>query len=231
MNPPDPPRCSLLNLPGELRDLIYRELLTSSAGPDRTFGKGSGICINVLGTCGNIYREALPILTDTRHTLIFDPQSGPVLWNVISPSHIRSLKRIKLVIRYQTANRGDYEIEMLPINPLYSFTEALGLTLRHSSGLEELLIELENKEQRKRGPKRLRSELVSHQMQNLLRPFAFLPEKTKVSVSGFDTIDFADMFDGMRSSYAGKELPFWNLLYAGLGARPDETLHQTQETI
>ena len=207
---------SLLNLPREIRDMIYEGLLVAHQENEITFGKGSGISISILSTCRQIHQEACSLIASNRHTLVYDPQSGPALWDSISPSHLRLLKRIKLIIRYHTANRGDCEIEVLPICALFSFTEAFGLTLRHSSGLEELFIELQNKEQRKRGPKRLRSELVSQQVQDMLRPFAYLHTRVKVSVGGFDTIDFVDMFEQMRCACAGKEVPFRNLLYASL---------------
>lgn len=198
---------SLESLPLEIRRLIYSKLLTASRAPKATstWGPGSGISIDILCVSRQIYSEALPVLYEAPHTILCVPREPPAF-------AIRRMQRLTFEVRFKTQNRGDYEEAVDRPHLLYYICDKVGLSLRQNTVLKELYIILLNENQRKRGPKPLRSQSVKSSIQRMLLPFATLPSSTFIEITGFDTLDFAEMFDEMRETHADSELPISMLL-------------------
>ena len=124
----------------------------------------------------------------------------------MSLNTLRSLGRIRLELLYSTKNRGDCERTINEPRDLEDFTEMFALQFSHrDDALQSLHIELLNESQRKKGPKPLRSKAVYESLYNILLPFAELPAGKQITIGGFDTIDFVDMFDEMRKKHGSAD--------------------------
>ena len=64
-----------------------------------------------------------------------------------------------------------------------------------------------NKAQRKRGQRPMRAEAVTDTVRGLLKPFAALPSDVKIKISGFDTLEYVQIFDELRIEFAGTDVP------------------------
>lgn len=111
---------------------------------------------------------------------------------------LRSLQNVRLELVYSTRNRGDCETNIVSAQAFEDFSELVALHFGHSDIMQRLHVELLNESQRKRGPKTLRAEAVYEAMYKILLPFAELPARQQVTVGGFDTIDFVEIFEEMR---------------------------------
>ena len=128
------------------------------------------------------------------------------MWDQIPPKALRSLKNFTLEIRFRTRNRGDCEVDVSDISIDEGMAESIVLHLDHSQYLQHLHLELLNESQRKKGPKPMRGKAVYDTIEMTILPFSSLPETQTVTVGGFDTIDFVEMWDKLRSGHAGTSL-------------------------
>lgn len=195
---------TFLTLPQEVRNLVYAFLLESHS-PETTWGPGSGIDANILATCSRVRREASPHLYDFVHILHASgdcPRFPPT-------EALRRLRHIYISVEYATQNRGECEVEIRE-NPFsFALLHRVALAARHSiAPLASLRIDLFNKNQRKRGPRLVRSQLVRGRIKSWLYPFSFLPKTVDVEVGGFDAIEWADLFEEMRHRNAGQEIHY-----------------------
>jgi len=212
------------SLPRELRDMIYISLLTN---PDKrlpTFGCGSGIDIAVLMLNKCTYSEALPILYSTPHKLtLHDGYLTPValttgdrfqrIRGATPPRHaLEHMHDLSLAINFATTYRpapsgGQTETNILHAIFWEHKLHAIGTSVLRSETLNTLTLSLWNERQCKTGVRRLRSPLVMEQMRAMLRPFAYLPRRVTVLITGFDTSVYVDLFEEMRNELAEKEMP------------------------
>lgn len=205
-------------LPRELRDVVYTSLLTNYDQQLPTFGYGSGIDIAVLMLNKSTYAEALPILYNTPHKLTLhdghlkraSTSTGDRYYFIRGaspPSYaLKRMQSLSVAINFATTNRGEAE---LSINHAAYWEEKLlyiGISILRSETLHTLALSLWNGNQRKVGAKRLRSHEVKQQMRAILRPFAFLPRTVNVLITGFDTIEYFELFEEMRNNLAGREM-------------------------
>lgn len=202
------PLGSLNTLPMEIRDQIYRNVLMPIGSEDakasrRNWGKSRGICTSILASSRDIHREATPLLYSTHFIVPLSASTGSEL---PPASALVRMESITLEINYSTVNRGDCEMTVKDSDKLKSVVEYVGLSLRHSTRLRNLTICLLNQTQRKRGTRELRSELVRNTIRGLLRLFAVLPRTVSIEVTGFDTLDYVEMFDEIRSTLADSDM-------------------------
>jgi len=216
-------KSALLCLPQELRTLCFKALLESTSSKDATFGKGSGLDLSILSVCRSVHDEVSELLYSKAHRVIFPCGSTrsknrsqsmrlktePMPNNVNIPPAValRRLKHIRLEINFETDNRGECEMNMIHYRDLLEKIQPISMTLLHSKCLRSLTIGLFNHAQRKVGNRRLRSRYVLFEVKWLLRPFAYLPRHIPVLIDGFDTIEYADMFEALREEHAGKSVP------------------------
>lgn len=203
---------SLARLPFELRSIIYSYLLVSHTRARATWGRGSGISTSILATSSAVHHEAIPHLYQPHHivcclhnTVQHLPPRGALL----------RMHRLTIELCYCTINRGDCEqyVKRPQLQWLCAMSDFIALTLRHNDVLQELYVCLLNEGQRKRGPKRIRSQSVRQDVERILRPFAMLRRSVPVlEITGFDTLEFAEMFDEMRERLAGTEIPIEQML-------------------
>ena len=132
-------------------------------------------------------------------------------------TEIQKLCKVCVNVTFATKNRGDCEIRIEGAGRLIERLGYIASLLRASHVLETLLISLNNETQVKRGPKLLRSQEVKDTMKMALLPLASLKDDTSIAVTGFDTIEYAEMFDELRRFYGGRELP--------LGQMMDKAIH------
>jgi len=213
----------LLCFPQELRTLCFQYLLTSHSPNDVTFGKGSGLDLSILSVCRSVHDEVSELLYSKAHRIIFpcDSTRGknrspsmrhkidsvPNIVSVPPSQALHRLKHINLEINFETDNRGECEMDITHYPDLLGEIQPISLALLHSKCLRSLTIGLFNHAQRKVGNRRLRSHYVLSDMKWLLRPFAHLPRPISVRIDGFDTIEYADMFETLREEHAGKSIP------------------------
>ncbi|KAI9652907.1 MAG: hypothetical protein M1831_006336 [Alyxoria varia] len=183
---------ALFCLPPELRNCIWKLLITSQDSDNVTYGRGSGISIEILSTCIQAYVEARALLYQTRHVVQATPMD--LKWTVLS-----NARYLTVLINYGCVHRGDCEIQIRRRDKLLADAEFVGYHLHTNYYLRELHIELCSEDHRGRGSKRLRSENVKRQMDDILLPFAFLRKDVKVTVGGFDTIEFVENFERRRN--------------------------------
>jgi len=139
--------------------------------------------------------------------------------------------RLSFDFYYFTQNRGDCELSLdkLDFEELHARAEHVAYWLRPSVTLRELRLVLLNGNQRKTGRKHLRTTEVVAQIQEVLKPFAYLSKDVKIDVCGFDTIEYAELFKTMRNEYQGKALPYqkmvddvWNTSFNFKGRPPGQ---------
>lgn len=205
----EPQRSCLWKLPPELRLHIWKLLLLSQTREQPTFGESSGICVAPLVLCKRSYIESLPLLYEANH-IIGQPSVSSFMWDQIPPRALRSLRNFTLEIRFRTRNRGDCEVDVSDISIDEGMAEGIVLHLDNSRHLQHLHLELLNESQRKKGPKPMRGKAVYATIEMTMLPFASLPERQTVTVGGFDTIDFVEMWDRLRSEHAGTSLNWLN---------------------
>jgi hypothetical protein len=227
-------KSALLCLPQELRTLCFKALLESTSSEDATFGKGSGLDLSILSVCRSVHDEVSELLYSKAHRIIFPcgstrsknrsqsmrPKTEPVP-NIVSipPSlALPRLKHIRLEINFKTDNRGECEMNIMHYQDLLVKIQPISMTLLRSECLRSLTIGLFNHAQRKVGNRRLRSRHLLSEMKWLLRPFAYLPRQVSVLIDGFDTIEYADMFEALREEHAGESVPVTEWLEETLNA-------------
>lgn len=209
-------------LPRELRDMIYILLLTSHDKLLPTFGCGSGIDITILMLNKRTYSEALPILYSTPHRLtLHDGNLTPInltlggrfhfIRGATPPIHaLRHMHDLSIVINYATHNTNSRQGEVENNIKHAAYWEEklldIGTAILRSETLHTLTIVLRNENQRKTGVKRLRSPEVMRRMRAMLQPFAFLPRRVNISITGFDTKEHSDIFEEIRNELADKEM-------------------------
>lgn len=199
-------------LPFELRHAIYTLLLVASRATSVTWGKGSGISTSILAVSKAVNYEAEPLLYRSSHTVGCFYNASRCL---PPRSALLRMNRLTVEINYCTNNRGECEqyINQPELWWLRVQAEFVGLTLRHNDVLKELYICLLNRSLRKLGQKRMRTQKVKDEVERVIEPFARLRDTIPtVEVVGFDTLDFAEMFDEMRGRLAGTPVPIEEML-------------------
>ena len=212
----------LLDLPCELLQQVLAELLTPRPiallhiNPDQR--RQPGIQTSILRANRRLYSEGYEILYNTPfETRLLKPR-----WNVssantnpghndsIPPSALERLKYLIVELTFGPRGRGECLLGMSEIDSeeLLMAVEDLALTLKRGDTLRELHLELLNAKTRKSGPKTFKSEALIVQMSRILMPLAYLREEAKVTVGGFDTIEFVDSFAVYREKFKGRELPW-----------------------
>lgn len=225
----------LARLPLEIRQYIYCNLLVSRH-PRQRVGKGSGISIAILLLSSKITAEAEPwlyhppgstglVIENVSHNFaagqpMLKPQrfvSSP--FSQVPRRAVLRLSRVTLRISFETWNRGECELSLQHMESKYylePFAESLALAFHHSENLRLLNIELLNENQRKRGRRLVRSPTLMKQMRGILRLFAYLDSSIQITVGGFDTIEYAEMFHEMRTECQGKALPLEEMMAESL---------------
>lgn len=193
-------------LPAELRIQIYQHLLTPTDVWDGGRGEHRSLTPEVLRTCKAIYKEASQVLYNHMHSFSIAPH--------LPHRQLPHFPRLSFNFYYFTQNRGDCEllIEESDFQELRAQAEHVGFWLRRSTVLAELHLVLLNGNQRKTGRKHLRSPAVVSQVQQVLEPFAYLTSDVKISVCGFDTIQYAEIFQVMRVGHQGKSPPYQQMI-------------------
>jgi len=203
---------TFFTLPRELRDVIYTAILTPPSQSLPTFGKGSQITISILLTCRFIHSEAQETLYSTTQVATMKSGTDRILFGKISslsppiPALLK-LRRIHLELTFSSVNRGECEAGIVNATRWKDMLLPFGLALLRGRAIRSLEISLLNTNQRKVGAKRLRSDQMRSEVRQLLEVFAYLPSSVSVTVSGFDTLEYVIMLEGMREEYAGKEIP------------------------
>lgn len=206
---------TFFHLPRELRDVIYAAILTPPSQSLPTFGKGSKITISILLTCHSIHREASETLYNTLQIAKMKSGTDRILFGKISsltppiPALLK-LHHIHLELTFSSVNRGECEAGIVNATRWKDMLLPFGLALLRGRAVRSLEISLLNTNQRKVGAKRLRSDQMRSEVRQLLEVFAYLPGSVSVTVSGFDTLEYVIMLEGMREEYAGKEIPIDN---------------------
>lgn len=218
---PDITSSHLLSLPQELRTLCFHHLLTSKPENDVTYGKGSGLDLSILSVCKFVHDEVLELLYSNVHRIKIPCSSGRCknhpnsscckaerkAVNMPPYRALRCLKRVVLEVNFETSNRGECETSIIEYQDLSDRIIPLSMTLPYSTCLRSLTIGLFNHAQRKVGNRRLRTSWLLREMKWLLRPFAYIPREIPVLIDGFDTIEYAELFEALRDEYAGKNVP------------------------
>ncbi|KAB8356358.1 hypothetical protein FH972_023942 [Carpinus fangiana] len=204
---PSPLLGTLSLLPPELRLQIYTHLLTSPFPSPPTFGPASTISPALLACSSALHAEAAPLLYNpthpTGHIITNAPaRPSPVPSPPLLPpqSALQRIPRLTLRLTFRTLNRGECETAIVGFDGVCAFAEAVAFALRRSAVLRELRIELLNENQRKRGARLVRSEVVRGQVRGLLRVFAECVgerEGVRVVVGGFDTLEYVEMWEGL----------------------------------
>jgi len=208
----DPEAPTFFTLPRELRDVIYLAILTPPSQSLPTFGKGSKINASVLRTCRFIHREAHETLYNTLQVAKMKSGTDRILFGKISaltppiPALLK-LRHIHLELTFSSVNRGECEAGIVNATRWKDMLLPFGLALLRGRAVRSLEISLLNTNQRKVGAKRIRSDQMRSDVRQLLEVFAYLPSSVSVTVSGFDTLEYVIMLEGMRAEYAGKENP------------------------
>jgi hypothetical protein len=114
---------------------------------------------------------------------------------------------LSIDLNFATTNRGEAEVGIDHASHWTDMLLYIGLAVLHNPSLDTFTLSLWNVNQRKVGAKRVRTPEVKKQMRDILRPFAYLTPQVRVSILGFDTIEYHEMFEDMRSELAGKEVP------------------------
>lgn len=193
--------------------MVFSLLLRSHNPTTVTYGRESGISIAILATNRAIYNEAIDLLYDIPHELLLeDVVSSPSITRPLtSPPRplppyraITRMRSITLAITFSTINRGDCEISIEAPQYITGLTDPLALHLLRSPTLISLTLLLLNANQRKVGANHFRLRAVTDQMKRILLPFAYLPLRIHTEIAGFNTLDYAEMFDDMRPRCAGK---------------------------
>jgi len=206
----------LARLPAEIRTMLYSFLLISQSSNGHSYGRGTRISTSILSTSRSIHNEAIDILYANHHTL----QLVDDVWVLHRPSDLLSgrrfppydaIKRMQsmtLSIPYRTVNRGECEEHIKCVHMIMSRSEPLALHLQHSAALRRLRIELLNTNIRKIGNNHFRSRNVLEEMRKILYLFAFLGRHVDIEICGFNTIQYADMFEEMRERHVGLRPPY-----------------------
>lgn len=203
-------------LPLEIRVMIWSLLLTTSGGPEVTYGKGSGIYPALLATNRTIHNEAVDFIYNAHHYLLIDSTTASKPWhlkrqtqNLIRPlppyPAISRLRTLTLAITYTTQNRGECEEGLIYPFRLVSMTDPISLVLYRSKCLKSLTLLLLNTSQRKVGANHFKSHEMLQDMQRVLRSFAYLKTEVEMEIAGFRTLDYAEAFAVLRERYAGQE--------------------------
>jgi len=168
--------------------------------------------MSILLTCRFIHSEAQEILYNTLQVVKMKTATDRILFGKIStlsppiPALLK-LRRIHLELTFSSVNRGECEAGIVNATRWKDVLLPVGLALLRGRAVRSLEISLLNSNQRKVGAKRLRSDQMRSDVRQLLEVFAYLPSSVSVTVSGFDTLEYVTMLEGMREEYAGKEIP------------------------
>jgi len=213
----------LLSLPAELRTMCFQHLLTSKSENDVTFGKGSGLDLSILSVCRSVHDEVSELLYSTTHRIKLPCSSNaprcknrpkslccPTAGKAVSMPPNLALSRLKhvvLEVNFETYNRGECETYIIHYEGLLDTIMPISTVLPSSRCLRTLTIGLFNHAQRKVGNRRLRKPCLLLQMKCLLWPFAHLARRVPVLIDGFDTIEYAELFETMREEHADRTIP------------------------
>ena len=211
----------LFKLPWEVRNLIWTDVLKTDS-PTLSFGPRSGLSAAFLSTCRAVYEEAQPLLFSKPHTIIlaFQDQTRKAL----NPSILQSFQDLTIIFYFGTADRGDCETYIEGFQSRVALMEVISLALMSSQALRRLHITLCNVWQRKKGPQSRRSGQTLAQMKDILLPFAFFDKRVKVTVGGFDAIDYVEMFEDLREMHEGRDIDTLGMVdgIRGVGASAGE---------
>lgn len=201
----------LFCLPRELRDIIYKNLLTSAGPPKPSYGRGSEIDTAILRTCRTVYEEARETLYGTLHRAKMYSATDRILFGkivTVSPPIpvLLQLRHIHFELTFSSVNRGECEVGIVNASRWHDYLLSFSLALLRSRNLASLEVCLMNTNQRKVGAKRVRSAAMLDDVKQFLLLFAYLPTSVDVSISGFDTLEYVMMFDDMRKEHAGQEV-------------------------
>jgi len=204
--------CNFLSLPRELRDLVYRTLLVSSRPSKSTFGKGSGIHLSILRSCRSVHDEAKETLYGTIHKVTMISGIDRLLYGKISTvvppiCALLQLRHVHLELTFSSVNRGECEVGIVNAGRWKDILLPFGLALLRGRCISSLEIALLNTNQRKVGAKRIRSDQMLAEVRELLLLFAYLPRIVTITIVGFDTLEYAIMFEDLRADCAGAEIP------------------------
>lgn len=202
----------LLCLPRELRDIIYKKLLTPPDPLKPTFGKGSGIDVSILRTCRCIHDEAIETLYSIIYKITMISGTDRILFgriSTVSPpiSALSRLHHLHLEVTFSSINRGECEVGIVNAVRWQDTLLPFGLALLRSRAISTLEVSLLNTNQRKVGAKRIRSNEMLEEIRQLLLPFAYLPREVRVVIGGFDTLEYFMMFESLREEHNGQEIP------------------------
>lgn len=189
-------------LPREIRDMIYRQILTGSH--EKTWGKDSGVSTSILCASNQIHVEAMMQLYNSPLVI---PVCSETCTECPPSTALSQMVHLTIEVTFSTTNRGECERSLNNSGKLKCILEHIALSLRRSQHLRDLDIVLLNEAQRKRGPKPVRSDEVRDTIRGFLRPFAALHKGAEIRVSGFDTLEYLLMFDEMRLELAGSDIP------------------------
>jgi len=117
------------------------------------------------------------------------------------------LRHIYLELKFSSVNRGECEVGIVNASRWKDILLPFGLALLRGRAVSSLDIALLNTNQRKIGTKRVRSDQMRYEVRQLLEVFVYLPSRVKVTISGFDTLEYVIMLESMREQYAGKDIP------------------------
>lgn len=195
---------SMSVLPRELRDTIYRHIVIGSRASPFDWGRSSGINTALLQTSKAFHAEATEQLYNT--TLIILVNSDTCS-DCPPASALARMVHLTIEVTFRTHNRGESQVKVHDAGKLKCILEYIALPLRRNHHLKDLQIVLLNEAQRKRGQRPVRAESVTDTVRGLLKPFAALPLKTSIEISGFDTLEYAQIFDELRSELAGTDIP------------------------
>lgn len=189
-------------LPPEIRDMIYRNVLTGSN--ERGWGRNSGVSTTVLRVSNQVHVEAMKQLYNSSLVV---PVSSETCSDCPPSKALSRMVHLTVQVTFRSSNRGECEISISNAGKLKCILEHIALSLRRNQHLRDLDIVLLNEAQRKRGPKPIRSDEVRDTIRGFLRPFAALHKGAEIRISGFDTLEYLLMFDEMRHELAGSDIP------------------------
>lgn len=200
---PPSPLGNLSKLPRELRDLIIAKVVTGKGPSPHDFGKSSGLNTAILRTNSQLREESIELLYKASLTI---PVTANTCGDCPPSAALAQMVHLTLEVTFRTQNRGVSQMSIHDAGKLKCILEYVALSLRRSRHLKDLEIVLLNEAQRKANGAQIRADLVRETIRGLLKPFAALPRRTKIKISGFDTLEYVEIFDQLRNSFAGTDM-------------------------